>query len=398
MVLPTALDVHAEVELQLRESYAKMTPFQVLLTQEQLSFEPSRLHARLCAYVRLVADVEAYAAAEATLTRPKEADLADPLAIIAPSPSPSPAPSTPGGAASTSAASAASSSSSSAAAAAAPSTSPSASPSAGPVAAPVVVPLAPVLTHPTFLAALEDHLLRLLEERWEALFASYTTADGKRISKAERHAKGLNKGSLVYGEVSFHSLGEVLWGPWCRDLKPGCVFVDLGSGTGRGLLAAASLFPFGKLVGIEILEGLHTAALEVSEHYDRVVRPCFDTLTDARASMQMELVCGSFLDYDWPNEADVVFANSTCFDDALMDEIALQGQALRDGVIVITLTKALTSPYFDLLYSEQHQMSWGMATVNIMRKQTPNEEEIATALAMQQAEKAKQRARSTDLE
>jgi len=249
------------------------------------------------------------------------------------------------------------------------------------------VPVAPTLSHPTFLAALEDHLLRLLEERWEALFASCSTADGKRISKAERHAKGLNKSSLVYGEVNFHSLGEVLWSRYLAEVPPGACFVDLGSGSGRGVLAAAALFPFSKLIGIEVLEGLHTVAAEIGAHYERVIRPCFDPLTDPRASQDLEFVCGSFLEFDWAAGAgaDVVFANSTCFDEALMDEIAAQGAAgLREGALVITLTKQLNHPSFRLIYSEQHRMSWGQATVNIHVKRTPPPDEIADAIAREQ--------------
>ena len=355
-------DVIAETESQMQQAMGRLTPFQVMLVQEQLQMEPSRLHARMCAYVKLATEVDAYLTAQASTTI--DADSAAATAAAA---------------ASSFSTSAPSSSSSSALGAPAASSSP------------LAVPV-PVLTHPSFLAALEDNLLKLLEERWEGWFSSVSTSDGKRISKAERHAKGMNKSSLVYGEVAFHSLGEVLWGPWCRSIPRGAVFVDLGSGTARGLLAAASLFPFAKLVGIEILEGLHNAAVEVCAHYDRSVRPTFDS-TDPRSTQEIEVVCGSFLELDWPLDADVVFANSTCFDEQLMDDIATQGQALRDGVIVITLTKQLNSPYFKLVYSEQHLMSWGNATVNVMIKQTPSPEEIAEALVIQQKEKARQRRR-----
>jgi hypothetical protein len=38
------------------------------------------------------------------------------------------------------------------------------------------------------------------------------------------------------------------------------------------------------------------------------------------------------------------------------------------GVTVITLTKRLTADYLQLLYSKQHQMSWGYATIHIHKK------------------------------
>lgn len=83
--------------------------------------------------------------------------------------------------------------------------------------------------------------------------------------------------SFTYGEVSFGTLATILWGPHMR-LRPGGVFygnepvrtqplrvvkahfaghmVDLGSGTGRGVFAAAFLHDFDRCIGIEILDGL----------------------------------------------------------------------------------------------------------------------------------------------
>ncbi len=415
--------IDAEVALQLRACVPMLTPFQAMLVQEQLDMEPSRLYARLCAYVRLVQEVEAYATANAE-KKPSAAEHDTDDVSASPQPA-----GTPTNAATT------------AGAGAAPAAAADSGIAHGSAAAAILE--APVLSHPTFFAALQDHLLRLLEERWETCFAvggangsSVSCNDGKRISKAERAKKGLNKSSLVYGEVAFHTLGEVLWGPHCIHSLPaeGGTFVDLGSGTGRGVLAAAGLWPFARLVGVEILEGLHQAAVEVANYYERNVRPTFGTasslpppppppapvvaedaavereeaeeiggakivlLGDPRASAKIELMCGSFLELDWPSAADVVFANSTCFDDELMDAIATQGQGLRDGALVITLTRALNSPYFKLVYSEQHTMSWGSATINIAVKRTPEPEEIQQALKLQQALKAKQRIRHTDLD
>jgi hypothetical protein len=53
---------------------------------------------------------------------------------------------------------------------------------------------------------------------------------------------------LVYGEVSFKSLAEVIWGDVIT-LKPGGVFYDLGSGTGRGVYTASLVHDFTKLQG-----------------------------------------------------------------------------------------------------------------------------------------------------
>jgi hypothetical protein len=142
-----------------------------------------------------------------------------------------------------------------------------------------------------------------------------------------------------------------------------CGFYPSGSGTGRVVLAASFLFPFKKLVGIEILEGLHNAACEIETKYSETIKRALPA-DDPRSQQRIDLHCASFLDFDWQSDADLVFANSTCFDDALMDSIAEQGIKLRDGTLIVTFTKPLTSPYYQLLYAEQHLQSWGQVSTN----------------------------------
>ena len=44
------------------------------------------------------------------------------------------------------------------------------------------------------------------------------------------------------------------------------------------------------------------------------------------------------LDVDW-SDGDVVFANSTCFEDDLMGSMARQAEKLKPGTYFITFTK-----------------------------------------------------------
>jgi hypothetical protein len=191
IVGPTAQQLAAEVEEKLRESLPKLTPWQRRVADAQLAAEPSKLHAKLVAYQRNVADVESYAAATVTA----------PIAALTISGEEAPAdeeePSTP---------------------------------TADASSEPSVKVIAPTLTHPNFHACLIDSMLTLLGDEWERLFSACSTADGKRISKTERNAKGWNKSSLVYGEITFKSFGEVFWNEKhvSEGLKPGGTFVDLG--------------------------------------------------------------------------------------------------------------------------------------------------------------------------
>jgi hypothetical protein len=70
---------------------------------------------------------------------------------------------------------------------------------------------------------------------------------------------------------------------------------------------------------------------------------------------------GSFLDFDW-SDGDVVFANSTCFDDSLMADMSVQAERLKPGAFFVTFTKGLTSKKFEVLERKRYRMSWGPAT------------------------------------
>jgi len=76
---------------------------------------------------------------------------------------------------------------------------------------------------------------------------------------------------------------------------------------------------------------------------------------------------GSFLDFDW-SDGDVVFANSTCFDDELMSAMGRQAELLRPGSMFITFSKALPSGCFEVIEKKRYKMSWGPATVFIQRR------------------------------
>eukprot|EP00455_Lapot_gusevi_P038755 TRINITY_DN4343_c0_g1_i8.p1 TRINITY_DN4343_c0_g1~~TRINITY_DN4343_c0_g1_i8.p1 ORF type:complete len:305 (+),score=97.66 TRINITY_DN4343_c0_g1_i8:55-969(+) len=204
-----------------------------------------------------------------------------------------------------------------------------------------------------------------LNKVFERIFESCSTSDGKRISKQDRVALGTERASLVYGEVTFESLAEVLYKK--VDLPAGGVFYDLGSGTGRGVFAAAMVHNFQKCVGIEILQGLYEASEQVLTQYRQQVLPQYDS--DEKKGQVIEFVRADFLEYDW-SDADLVFANSTCFDEKLVSCIAAVAARLKKGTWFITLTKQLNSPHFRVVHSQQYRMSWGLATVNVHVKTT----------------------------
>ena len=80
-------------------------------------------------------------------------------------------------------------------------------------------------------------------------------------------------------------------------------------GTGKGVLTACLMHKFEKCMGIEILDNLYDQSLLMKEQYEK----SFDASKD---HPKFEVYKGDMLnseDLDWSN-ADLVLANSTCFD------------------------------------------------------------------------------------
>ena len=180
----------------------------------------------------------------------------------------------------------------------------------------------------------------------------------KALSKRERNAKQLDgEKSLIYGEVEFGYFARVL-----RKIAPrnGGVFYDLGSGSGRALVIARLLHDFDVCKGIEVLENLNGAAQIICKRFEVLA----SDVLDARTSKKIQVQCNSMLDVDW-SDGDVVFANSTCFEDDLMGSMARQAEKLKPGTYFITFTKGLGSDAFDVIERKRYKMSWGPATVFI---------------------------------
>lgn len=141
------------------------------------------------------------------------------------------------------------------------------------------------------------------------------------------------------------------------------IFYDLGSGTGKALFVARLTQDFVKCLGVEILHGLHCQAAKIVDRFNASTKQLL-ALGQPQYAQVFE---GSFLDYDW-SDGDVIFANSTCFSEELMQSLSDQAERLKPGAIVVTFTKGLTSRAFELLERKRYRMSWGPATVFIHRR------------------------------
>ena len=154
--------------------------------------------------------------------------------------------------------------------------------------------------------------------------------------------------------------------------EPGGKFYDLGSGLGKGCIAAALCFNFEIVYGIELLEGLYSMSLDVAASYNSKGKAA---LSGRDIDTDIIMLNGDMLDFefkDW-SDGDVVFANSTCYSDQFMEKISDLAMQLKKGAFIITFTKQLPSVEdFQVLEYNMYDMSWGGATIYIHQKITPS--------------------------
>merc|ERR1712224_425291 len=117
-------------------------------------------------------------------------------------------------------------------------------------------------------------------------------------------------------------------------------------------------------VGVEVLQDLHENALNLLDIFNRTVKP-----TLGESPPEVQFVLGDILEMEWP-DASVVFANCTCYSQALMAGIIQRCSPCHEGTFFITVSKRLKSDAWKVLDSQLLEMNWGMATVFIHQKIT----------------------------
>lgn len=194
---------------------------------------------------------------------------------------------------------------------------------------------------------------------------------GKHASDTEISTRDLGSipdSTLTYGEIDFTSLGEIFETLKQRFncLPSNGVFYDLGSGTGKGVIGAALLNPFDSCIGIELLESLYNISNTMKSKLDEL-KPTIelDYAHVVDKIPQIEFICGNIFEVNW-TDASLFLANSTCFSQSMMLQIAEVG--VRPGTVAISLSQRIPGPNWIMLESIKKAMSWGYATVNVQRR------------------------------
>jgi precorrin-6B methylase 2 len=196
----------------------------------------------------------------------------------------------------------------------------------------------------------------------EEIFNRLYDFSGHEIARAEKKRLGWEVDSFTYGEVvptPFHGLLSQL------SPQEDEVFIDLGSGTGKATLLAAMLFPFRRVIGVELLPGLAAAANKVLGRYDAEIRP---GLAAEHQRQRIEFIEGNLLEVDL-SEVDWVFTHATCFEPPLMAELARKLEELKAGAKAIIVGHQLKSEAFSLVTMKVLRLSWGTALTSIYQRQ-----------------------------
>ena len=198
----------------------------------------------------------------------------------------------------------------------------------------------------------------------ETLFESlYADVDGYCLSSYGKNRLGLAaETALTYGEIAWNSFAEIMAEVNARGHFK--TFYDLGSGTGKPVIAAALLGNFQTVLGIELVDELYHAAKQALFHFNKKIRPL---LLPERRNTTVDFIHGNMFEHHW-GEADVIFIQTTCVGDNLMAALEERFQHLHKGSLVITTSCALTSTQFRIIFSKKVPFGWGLATVIIQEK------------------------------
>jgi Histone methylation protein DOT1 len=146
------------------------------------------------------------------------------------------------------------------------------------------------------------------------------------------------------------------------------VMVDLGSGAGRVVLAAAIAVSLHlkMAVGLEILPGLHRQAMLLQNRWNEEAvhlaptRPCLDFQC-----------CDFTTRTDWIDSADLIFMHCTVFEDSLFELACDLCSRVKPGTWIVTVSRRLQSAeafIFECVSELQLELSWGLGRVYVQRK------------------------------
>ncbi|EEY65502.1 uncharacterized protein PITG_16814 [Phytophthora infestans T30-4] len=200
-----------------------------------------------------------------------------------------------------------------------------------------------------------DFVLGMIFEKpfaaFERTYRGFGAEYAKELSNEARKSSNLIKTSYVYGEILFFPFADII--RWVAPFLPDfAIFYDLGSGTGKAVIAASLVHPFDQAIGIELLEPLAHCAEKRKTALEKLKSPLLKT--------DIDFMIGDLLTTKW-EDGDVVFCHGTCFNDEEWTKISRAAEKIKQGSFFISTTHVLRTGLFEVVKSLNFTMSWGTA-------------------------------------
>ena len=192
---------------------------------------------------------------------------------------------------------------------------------------------------------------------FERLFASM---DGFALSRRARI--GCDAMEYVYGEIEFVPFIALL-----SLVRPdiNTIFYDLGSGTGKAVIACSLVFEVRKSCGIELFYELHHAALKQHRHLSHITQSLQPHHTNN--AQRIHFIHDDFLQTDF-SDATLIFINATGLFGPTWEALNKKLASMTSPLTVITTSKTLTSETFIVIKKTNVQMSWGIVNAYIHQR------------------------------
>ena len=175
----------------------------------------------------------------------------------------------------------------------------------------------------------------------------YENVNGFTLSRQARaHNDAME---YTYGEIDFISFIAILS---LANPNEKTKFYDLGSGTGKAVLATAMVFNVDKSSGIELFSLLHNASLEIKQDLARL--PEY-----SEKVTKINFINDNFLNADF-NDATIIFINATALFGESLNILTNRLGQLKPGTIIITTSKKIKKSNFKIIKTAPMQMSWGV--------------------------------------
>lgn len=183
----------------------------------------------------------------------------------------------------------------------------------------------------------------------------YAQINGFHLSQLARQFNDAPE--YVYGEIEFLAFVALL-----SLVHPSnnTVFYDLGSGTGKAVLACAMVFPVRKSCGIELFSNLHNAAVLQQK---KLAAQC--SYKDKASRIQF--IKGNFLTTDI-QDATLIFVNASGFFGETWQNITDHISQAKHCNTIITTSKKLLSSNFRVIKETKVMMSWGVVSAYIHQR------------------------------